>query len=631
MFGTFAWETLGGILAWVPTSPPLLAALLLTAALSAQAPAEAPAQPARRAHLGRVLGPDGAPVAGASVTFLSGSDGLGSAADVVRVDARDNGRFRAQLLRGRDYRAYAVAPAGSLLDGSPVVSALSELGVPVTELRFAAGEVRAPSRVFKLRGLKPWRELGEIRVQLWLNGCQLPLEDEVVGSDGQVRVPPLPREELEAFVFVDGRLVRVERGGGGIEMTLPFVVRGRVVDADGAPVAGASIQRVYNSGALRGALPSRVDVRRFEVAQTDAAGRAEWLQAAFRDPFEADLGGGAVVFVASATGFRGCVAGFNQGASSNYEIITEPVAERTLPFVLERAEPLQVSFGRDIDASGIAWAASYRIPRSKGGYNTHCEVGVGDVVSSGEAALRPWPAGVEEPRVFLQGVTPRLAPDNPFARAVAPWLLEVPVAAEAAARVVVPQVVPVCVRVRNVDGGPASRVEVGLFSLERGLSKPFAVPAATDAAGRLVLPATPGRYLLVALGRRAWARAELEVAPAMEPVELRLETTAQMRLRVVDVEGRPLEGVRVGPYSSSARRPVDPLQVVLQELSSSFRVRYFRQYASARDGQLTLSLLPSEGERIQFYLRSDARSGAMLMSSGLVLSETEEFEEVVLQ
>ena len=77
---------------------------------------------------------------------------------------------------------------------------------------------------------------------------------------------------------------------------------------------------------------------------------------------------------------------------------------------------------------------------------------------------------------------------------------------------------------------------------------------------------------------------------------------------------------------------MDPLQVVLQELSSSFRGRYFRQYASARDGQLILSFLPSEGERIQFYLRSDTRSGAaMLMSSGLVLSETEEFEEVVLK
>jgi len=614
------------------SSPPLFAALLVTAALFAQAPAEAPSQPARRAHLGRVLGPDGAPVAGASVTFLSGSDGLGSDADVVRVAARDNGRFRAELLRGRSYRAYAVAPAGSLLDGAPVVSALSELGVPVTELRFAADEVRAPNRVFTLRELEPWRELGEIRVQLWLNGCQLPLEDEVVGPDGEVRLPPLPREELEAFVFVDGRLVRAERGGNRIRMETPFVVRGRVVDADGAPVAGASIQRVYNSGPLRGALPSRVDVRRFEVAQTDAAGRAEWLQAAFRDPFEADLGGPPVVYVASARGFRGCVAGFNQGASSNYEIITEPVAERTLPFVLERAEPLQVSFGRDIEASGIAWAASYRIPRSKGGYSTHYEVGVGDVVSGGEAALRPWPAGVEEPRVFLLGVTPRLAPDNSFARAVAPWPLEVPVAAEAAARVEVPQVVPVCVRLLNVDGEPASRVEVGLFSLERGLTKPFAVPAATDAAGRLVLPATPGRYLLVALGRREWARQELEVAPAMEPVELRLEATAQMRLRVVDVEGRPLEGVRVGPYSSSARRPVDPLQVVLQELSSSFRGRYFRQYASARDGQLILSFLPSEGERIQLYLRSDTRSGAaMLMSSGLVLSETEEFEEVVLK
>lgn len=630
MFGTFAWDALAGILSRMPNSSPLLAALLVTAALSAQAPAEAPSQPARRAHLGRVLGPDGAPVAGASVTFLSGSDGLGSDADVVRVAARDNGRFRASLLRGRSYRAYAVAPAGSLLDGAPVVSALTELGVPVTEIRFAADEVRAPNRVFMLRELAPWRELGEIRVQLWLDGCRQSLEDEVVGPDGQVRVPPLPREELEAFVFVDGRLVHAERGSNGIRMLTPFVVRGRVVDADGAPVAGARVHRVCNYAAQRGALPSRVDVRRFEVAQTDADGRAEWLLAAYKDPFEGGSGWPPKTFVASAAGFRGCVAGFNGAVSSNHEIITDQVQERTLPFVLERAEPLQVSFDRDVKASGITWTANYQMQRGEGSYNTHFDVGVGDVASNGSATVPPWPRGAEEPRVFLLGVTPRLAPDHPFARAVAPWPLEVPHGAEAGARVVAPAIVPVCVRVVSAAGGPAAGAEVGLFSLERGLSEPFAVPAATDSAGRLVLPASPGRYVLVALGRREWARRAFEVTPAMEPIELRLEPIAQMRLRAVDVEGRPLEGVGVGSSGSSSTSVRDPLQAVLLEISQSFHSRYFSGFKSDRDGRLLLSFIPSENRAVFFKLRSYTLGGPTLESSRLSLAETEEFEEVSL-
>jgi len=615
----------------MPSSSPLLAALFVTAALSAQAPAEAPAQPARRAHLGRVLGPDGAPVAGASVTFLSGGDGLGSDADAVRVVARDNGRFRASLLRGRSYRAYAIAPAGSLLDGAPVVSALSELGVPVTELRFSADEVRAPNRVFTLRELEPWRELGEIRVQRWLDGCRQALEDEVVGADGKVRVPPLPREELEAFVFVDGRLVHAERGSNGIRMEAPFVVRGRVVDADGAPVAGARVHRVCNYAAQRGALPSRADVRRFEVAQTDADGRAEWLLAAYKDPFEGGSGWPPKAFVASAAGFRGCVAGFNGAVSSNHEIITDRVKERTLPFVLERAEPLQVSFDRDVTASGISWAASYPMPRSEGGYNTHFEVGVGDVAANGAATLRPWPVGAEEPRVFLLGVTPRLAPDHPFARAVAPWPLEVPLAKEAGPRVVAPAIVPVCVRVVSAAGGPTAGVEVGLFSLERGLSEPFAVPAATDSAGRLVLPASPGRYVVVALGRREWARHAFEVTPAMEPIELRLEPIAQMRLRAVDAEGRPLEGVRVGSSGASSRSTRDPLQAALQEVSQSFHSRYFSEYESDEDGRLTLSFIPAAHRSVTVRLQTFALGAPTLKSARFSLTENDDFEEVVLR
>ena len=601
--------------------------LLLSAGVACQGVVEAEA---RRSHLGRVLGPGGDPVSGASVTFLSGGDGLGSDADAVRVVARDNGRFRAELLRGRHYRAYAVAPAGSLLEAAPVVSALSELGVPVTELRFSADQVAAPAETFEINGLEPWRELGEVRVQLWLDGCRQALEDEVVGPDGAVRVPPLPRDELEAFVFVGGQLVHATFYGTGLSMPRPYLVRGRVLDAGGAAIAGATIHRVCNSAAQRGALPSWAAVRRFEVAQTDADGRAEWLLADYKDPFEGGSGWGPKAFVASAAGFRSCVAGFNGAVSSNHEIITDRVKERTLPFVLERAEPLQVSFGREVTASGISWAASYPMPRSEGGYNTHFEVGVGDVASNGVATLRPWPAGAEQPRVFLLGVTPRLAPNHAFARAVAPWPLEVPLAVEAGARVVAPAIVPVCVRVVNAAGGPAAGAEVGLFSLERGLSEPFAVPAATDSAGRLVLPASPGRYVVVALGRREWARHAFEVTPSMEPIELRLEPIAQMRLRAVDVEGRPLEGVSVGSSGASSRSVHDPLQAVLQEISQSFHSRYFSGFASDRDGRLVLSFIPSESRTVSFKLGSHTFDGPTLESSRLSLTETEESEEVVL-
>ena len=231
----------------------------------------------------------------------------------------------------------------------------------------------------------------------------------------------------------------------------------------------------------------------------------------------------------------------------------------------------------------------------------------------------------------MLGVTPRLAPDHPFARAVAPWPLEVPVAAEAGARVVAPAIVPVCVRVVSAAGGPAAGAEVGLFSLERGLSEPFAVPAATDSAGRLVLPASPGRYVVVALGRRAWARHAFEVAPSMEPIELRLEPIAQMRLRAVDVEGRPLAGVCVGSNGASSRSVRDPLQAVLLEISQSFHSRYFSGFKSDLEGRLVLSFIPSERRTVSFRLNSYTFGGPTLESSRLSLTETEEFEEVVLK
>jgi hypothetical protein len=502
----------------------------------------------------------------------------------------------------------------------------------VTELRFAADEVSAPAETFEVRGLEPWREFGEMRLQLWIDGCPLAIEDEVIGPSGSVRLPPLPQAEMQAFVFVRGQLVHAEDYGSGFRMPAPFVVRGRVVDADGAAVAGASIHRVYSSWTQRGALPSRGLVRRFEVAKTDQDGRAEWLLAAYEDPFVKKQNNlPPRTFVASAAGFRGCVAGFTKEVLCDHEIITDRVEDRTLPFVLERAEPVQVLFGQDVSATGISWSAHYQMHHDEASYVTHHDVGVGGVVSEGGATITPWPSGAEEPRVFLLGVMPRLAPEHPFARVVAPWPMEVPLAVPAGARAATPPVVPVCVRVVDASGGPASELDVGLFSMERGLDEPFAIPAATDTGGRLVLPASPGRYLLVVLGRREWVRHEFEVTPAMDPLELRLEPMAQMRLRVVDIEGRPLGGVSVGSSGSGRRSTTDPLQSVLQEVAQSFHWRYFSRIESDSDGRLALPFIAAAGRSVSFRLQTFRREGPMLTSMRLALTETEDFEEIVLR
>jgi hypothetical protein len=136
---------------------------------------------------------------------------------------------------------------------------------------------------------------------------------------------------------------------------------------------------------------------------------------------------------------------------------------------------------------------------------------------------------------------------------------------------------------------------------------------------------------VVALGRREWARHAFEVTPAMEPIELRLEPIAQMRLRAVDVEGRPLEGVGVGSSGSSSRSVGDPLQAVLLEISQSFDSRYFSGFKSDQDGRLILSFIPSESRTVSFQLRSYTLGGPTLESDRLSLTETEEIEEVVLQ
>jgi len=617
-----------------------LATIALLSALVSPVVGQKEAVPAakRLAHPGRVITADGQPVAAAEVTFLSGADGLGTLEDVVRTTTRDNGRFRVQLLRGREYRAFAVAKAGTLLEHAPTASLVVDRGKPVTEIRFPAGELRRARQDLAIRGVQAWREHGEVRVEAWFEGCRQTLSDPV----HQIRrfrdaedyldkvLPPLPISlpgvNLDLAVYVGGKMVYATTGSGDFQLPPPFVVRGRVVDAEDKPVVGARIYRVDNRSARMSVLPRRDLARRFLVAETDQDGRAEWLVAARRDPFTTNHGR-ALAFVAEADGFRGSVAAITREVMSGEEIITDEVEDRTLPFVLKRAPAQQVVVTGDVQVTGVAWASSYKLKTGEFSYYTHFDARLGGELVAGKATVRLWPEYAREPRLYLYGVTPKLAPDDPFARSVASGLLEVirpdltgPIQIRAA------QIVPLRVQLLTADGAPASGVEVACVSLENGIQEPLALPAAADTAGRVVMPRMPGRYLLVSIHGRDWVQQEVEIAAGMAPLELRLQPMAQMRLRVVDPTGKPIAGARLANSSWSTGSVQDPVQAVLQEfaqrLHSSLRV----QFQSEQDGRLILPLISVSNHTAKFRVEFGE-----LSSDEYVLHENEDFEDVELK
>lgn len=621
----------------------LSAVLLLTLAVSSQAPAGASPQPTRRAHPGRVLDAAGEPVAGASVTFLAVTDAFGDGADLAKGRAGADGRFRVDLLPGSRYRVFASAPAGSRRAGAPAVTSLEYCVGVTTELRFGAGPAQPPAEVVSIGGLEAWKGRGAVRAEVWLAGYRQAVSEEFEGRPGfAMEVPPLPLRDVEVRVFVGGKMVHQARGVGEVRLPPPLVCRARVLaHGSDAPIAGANIYRVWNADEWTDQTPEPLQpgCRRELVATTGAGGFAEWLMATERGPFAAGDHGAVGFYVATADGYqshwKALVLGPGQpgkGALREDWAAADEGAEarRVTTFHLSVFASLEVVVEGDVPVRGAGWAAMMDLWESQAPNAIVYDARVVERAADGRITIPRWPIESRHRRLFLIGVTPDLAPDDPFRSALAQRPVEVFAIAprEEPLRIDVSKVVPVRAELQNSLGNPAAGVDVYLiprWGREERPWGPYFHPVHTDTAGRLAVPAMPEDYMLVAVGAREWATCDVSVRAGMSPLVVRMQAMPTMDLLVLDVEGWPVAGAFARFSPADAENEVssrEKLLTALVPLAADHGRSLQSMSRSGADGRLSLPFVPVEGLKRSFRVYSRDLDGPS--SALVVLKETEE-------
>jgi hypothetical protein len=497
----------------------------------------------RGAVAGTVVDPAGRPVPGATVLLRrrgwlqAGWDPADPAVDAVEVD--EDGRFRfAALFRHGPLRLRAEAP-----DRAPV-----ELDSRVgdTEVRFVLGHggslrarlgtsdggAIASSSSARLFAVPPGGAVVEYDHGVRLGGLAAELAE-----DGALRLEQVPAGMHELVVEVPGHQPLsvegievadgVETDLGTLELAPEVVLEGRVVDLEGRPIGGATLevdQVAPFTGSMRGHRERLVEADeegRFRVGglsdlrPLSLTVRAEghlgtWLhdlRPPLPEPLEVRLGRGGIVFgqvVDEAgqllTGAR-LVARVVHDGPMRYELSSMREMATTASDDDGRFELTAVPVGPvAIEISSRDGLARHHVPVT--------------MIREGER--------------------------------VGPLRLEVPSAAEIAGRVL------------RADGAPAAGAEVSAI---RDRSQTTGPPA--DALGRFrIRGVQPGPHRVVAtLGVTGRAEKEVVAAGGVNEVELVLEPTTAVAGRVVTADGAP-----AGRGSVRLERDDDSLHPHVDEL-----------------------------------------------------------------
>ena len=301
--------------------------------------------------VGSVVDAAGAPVAGAQVRFLSRQipRALVGEQDRRVVTTDDRGRFRVELLEGECYTAWASwsGQATTLVEGVQ--------GGEFLELRGSRG---TDPFVVRVEGLQAWPDSAQFTVRALVGGENV--EFVACPRDGEVfRAPPLPPIRLRAIEVLDGRgEVLAARsaqdldGEFSIDIDEPLTFPVEVVDAQGAPLAGAEVRwhiRNYwytESDTVAG-------MQRFRtpfplVATTDEHGEAD-----VRVPESAMK---TLLLVTSKPGYRMSIDGFKGGAIVNNGKTTDGFeGPPQLRISLNPSEPASI----DLRDDGVPQAEGY--------------------------------------------------------------------------------------------------------------------------------------------------------------------------------------------------------------------------------------------------------------------------------
>jgi len=383
----------------------------------------------RRAHPGRVLDAGGKPVAGAEVTLLFappfGAE-LGCS-DVVRCRSDAEGRFRAELLTGAGYVAWAATEAhqSGVVDVDPARQC---------ELRLDS-EPRL--RQYRIDGLDAWADAGPFTLHVEIAGVPGLCPDLRMAA-GKVELPLLPADRMDGVLLdKNGVAVWPIRGfdtGDGEAVPPPRTIPARVVDDAGRPVAGAVLQQVWSTSVKDELGRFAARTRLVRRAVTDAEGRAQVRVACAKDPFEAGNESLDIHFLASKDGCDGSICGFFDALYlDGKKADAEQQARKQFEFVLRKATPFA---GRATGSPAtlphsLVVRATARAAVDTNGWSELPFAVCVPVDREGRFGLPPLPAGAQLLDVLVAPPPPALAADDPFRRSCARSPAAFPIRADA--------------------------------------------------------------------------------------------------------------------------------------------------------------------------------------------------------
>lgn len=584
--------------------PPLVRSLALPFAVLAAAAVGAAQENVRVPTFVRVVDLAGKPIAGAEVTFAGGHPHLGASAgvdDVLTVASDARGRAQAKLQPGLCYVAWAIGPRGG--DDEPQwVSAVAPWFGAGALLTLVGSEPRSP-RQLQLRGAAKWQALGPLRCMLRTPGPGL--EVELALRNGELALPVGPFEHLE-IQTADRQPLWLGRGDVD-ELSLPppqtLVVR--VVDGNGAPIAGAAVrQRVarlpmWNTDGGR----TVVDDRWRELGTTDADGRCLVLVAFAGDLRQRPRDGDLFLFV-QAPGRPEVCGGLFRGAlyASDERVARFDGVE--LRFVVPAPAPLVGNLGLLPRGTRAHLDVVAKLDHGAGNYHHDARSYWADVAADGTFRFDAVPRDLHSSRLVLQpppGSSFGLSSFASLPGRELPALAPASDAANAATTTAADGLDELTVAVVDPSGGPARGLVVFLAPRDGGtlLVRDSLFRFPLDVRGEAQLRLGRGAWSLVAIGDGAFATGVVDVG-GVARAPLQLQPMARARLELQDERQQPIAGARVVACGATMQGQNDPMQAMLQVV----RRRWMAAWEALRTdaaGRVEVPFVPVVGvtQRVQ--------------------------------
>ena len=575
---------------------PLLSIGLLAApaVLAAQDPAAA-----RVPTFARVEGADGAPLAGAVVTFAGGHPHLGTddaPTDLWQVQSDARGRVQARLQPGLCYVAWALGPGAD--DAPRALSPIDGWFGAGSLLTLRCGEPLAP-RLLPVDGAAAWGELGPLRFLLMTPRPGLEIEVPLV--DGALRVPVGPFDRLEVRTAAGAPLWNGPVTAARCALPPPQSLAITVADAAGRPVVGAVVRHRVARSSMWSTDGARtvLDDRWRELGRSDADGRCVVTVPYGADPLRSQRFGDLLLFVTVPGHPEVCGGVQRNELYENDQRVHRPDAQE-LRFVVPKAEPLVGNLGL-LPRGTIAHLDVIAKLHQGGGNHLHDPRSYrAPVDADGTFRFDAVPVDLHSCRLTL---VPPPASSFGLSSFAAHASRELPAASASPGEgLAADGLAELQVQVGEANGAPARGLVVFLVPRDGGalLVRDSLFRFPLDARGTASLRVPRRAWALLAIGDGAWAAQVLDVDGGTTKATLQLQPMDVCRFELHGDEDRPIAGARVVACGSTMQGQDDPLQAALQVVRQRWMQAWNRLRCDA-DGRVMVPFVPVTGvtQRVQ--------------------------------